>query len=102
MAPATLPRSRTWGRSSVGRALEWHSRGRGFDSLRLHSSFRVGSAVSTPENPTPARILDVGMGFWPAKTLLSAVELELFTTLGDAAMTGSELQRALGVHDRAN
>src|SRR2546422_6266309 len=26
-----------WGRSSVGRALEWHSRGRGFDSLRLHS-----------------------------------------------------------------
>src|SRR6266487_3926785 len=27
----------SWGRSSVGRALEWHSRGRGFDSLRLHS-----------------------------------------------------------------
>src|SRR5437762_1227013 len=27
-----------WGRSSVGRALEWHSRGRGFDSLRLHSA----------------------------------------------------------------
>jgi hypothetical protein len=25
-----------WGRSSVGRALEWHSRGRGFDSHRLH------------------------------------------------------------------
>ena len=25
-----------WGRSSVGRALEWHSRGRGFKSLRLH------------------------------------------------------------------
>ena len=25
-----------WGRSSVGRALEWHSRGQGFDSPRLH------------------------------------------------------------------
>ena len=24
------------GRSSVGRALAWHARGRGFDSLRLH------------------------------------------------------------------
>ncbi len=24
------------GRSSVGRALEWHSRGHGFDSHRLH------------------------------------------------------------------
>ena len=29
-----------WGRSSVGRALEWHSRGRGFDSHRLHHSTR--------------------------------------------------------------
>ena len=27
---------KTWGRSSVGRALEWHSRGRRFDSARLH------------------------------------------------------------------
>ena len=25
-----------WGRSSAGRALEWHSRGRGFDPHRLH------------------------------------------------------------------
>src|SRR5439155_19999805 len=30
-----------WGRSSVGRALEWHSRGRGFDSLRLHLPFNM-------------------------------------------------------------
>ena len=27
-----------WGRSSVGRALAWHARGRGFDPLRLHPS----------------------------------------------------------------
>lgn len=27
---------RTWGCSSFGRALEWHSRGRGFDSPHLH------------------------------------------------------------------
>ncbi len=26
-----------WGRSSVGRALEWHSRGRQFDPDRLHN-----------------------------------------------------------------
>ena len=25
-----------WGRSSAGRALEWHSRGQGFDPPRLH------------------------------------------------------------------
>ena len=44
---------------------------------------------------SPARIMEVGMGFWPAKVLLSAVELGLFTTLGSRAMTGSELQAAL-------
>ena len=27
---------RSWGCSSVGRALEWHSRGQGFDSPQLH------------------------------------------------------------------
>src|SRR4029434_916941 len=28
-----------WGRSSAGRALEWHSRGRRFDPDRLHQIF---------------------------------------------------------------
>ena len=46
--------------------------------------------------------MEVGMAFWPAKVLLSAIELGLFTTLGAKAMTGSELQGALGLHSRAN
>ena len=45
--------------------------------------------------------MDVGMGFWPAKTLLSAVELGLFTTLGAQSMTAGELRSALGLHQRA-
>ena len=54
-------------------------------------------------NPaSPSRIMDVGMGFWPAKTLLSAVELGVFTELGGDGMTGDELQSALGLHPRAN
>src|SRR5689334_8591261 len=51
---------------------------------------------------SPQRIMDVGMGFWPAKTLLSAVEVDLFTVLGTGAMTGDELRVALGLHPRAN
>ena len=43
----------------------------------------------------PSHIMQVGMGFWPSKTLLSAVELELFTQLGDEAMTGEELGERL-------
>jgi SAM-dependent methyltransferase len=51
---------------------------------------------------SPARIMEVGMGFWPAKVLLSAVQLQLFTELGCTAMTGAELQAALRLHPRAN
>ena len=51
---------------------------------------------------SPARIMEVGMAFWPAKVLLSAIELGLFTQLGSASMTGADLQAALGLHQRAN
>lgn len=50
---------------------------------------------------TPARILEVGMGFFPTKTLLSAVELGVFTTLGSSTMTGEELRAALELHERS-
>jgi hypothetical protein len=46
--------------------------------------------------------MEVGLGFWPAKTLLSAVELGLFTKLGSNSMTGRELQEQLGLSARAN
>jgi predicted O-methyltransferase YrrM len=48
----------------------------------------------------PTHILQVGMGFWASKVLLTAVELELFTVLGKRAMTGEELGKALGLHPR--
>ncbi len=51
---------------------------------------------------SPSRILDLGFGFWPAKVLLSAMELQLFTKLGRTSMTGAELQQVLGLHARAN
>jgi hypothetical protein len=31
------------------------------------------------EQPTPEQIMQVGLGFWPSKVLLSAVEMGLFT-----------------------
>lgn len=51
---------------------------------------------------SPARILEVGFGFWGSKTLLAAVELALFTRLRSASLTGRELQQALGLSARAN
>jgi hypothetical protein len=54
-----------------------------------------------PEQVDPAHILQVGMGFWGSKALLSAVELELFTRLGSESMTGAQLTEALSLHPRA-
>ena len=41
---------------------------------------------------SPARIMEVGLAFWPAKVLLSALEVGLFTKLGANSMTGQDLQ----------
>jgi len=30
----------------------------------------------------PSHVMEVGTGFWPSKTLLSAVQLDLFSLLG--------------------
>ena len=49
----------------------------------------------------PSQIMQVGMGFWASKTLLSAVELELFTRLGDQSLTGEEIGEQLDLHPRA-
>ena len=53
------------------------------------------------ERPDPSQIMQVGMGFWASKTLLSAVELELFTHLDGESLTGEELQDRLGLHPRS-
>ena len=48
----------------------------------------------------PSRIMEVGFGFWGSRVLLTAVELEVFTILGDKAMTGGELGKTIGLHPR--
>src|SRR3954468_10948027 len=49
---------------------------------------------------TLEHIMDVGLGFWASKTLLSAIELGLFTELAKGAQTAPELQTRLGLHQR--
>jgi len=52
-------------------------------------------------NPDPGHIMQVGMGFFGSKTLLSAVELGLFTELAKNPMTGVAIAAALGLNARA-
>ncbi len=51
---------------------------------------------------SPEYILSVGTGFIAAKTLLAAVELDVFTALGEAPGTLAELEARLGLHPRAS
>lgn len=48
-----------------------------------------------------SHIMQVGMGFWASKTLLSAVELELFTVLARAPLTAQGIAEALKLNPRA-
>jgi len=49
----------------------------------------------------PSKIMQIGMGFWASKTLLTAVNMELFTQLADGALSGREIKNKLGLHNRS-
>lgn len=50
---------------------------------------------------TPEHIMKLGTGFWASKTLLSAVELGVFSTLAGAPTDLPTLQKKLGLHQRS-
>ncbi|MFA0965055.1 methyltransferase [Roseivirga sp. BDSF3-8] len=50
------------------------------------------------KQPDPSQILQVGLGFWASKTLLSAVKLGLFDYLNDKKITAPVIGGALGIH----
>ncbi len=51
--------------------------------------------------PQPDHILQIGLGFWASKTLLSAVEMELFTEIAKHPADLDTLQGRLGLHPRS-
>jgi hypothetical protein len=60
----------------------------------------VGDGQAPPA-VTPDQILQLGFGFWGSKTLLSAIELGLFSTLVSGPATGEDLRARLGLHTRS-
>jgi hypothetical protein len=50
---------------------------------------------------TPEKIMQLGLGFWGSKTLLSAIELGVFTTLAGRALEVEPLRTEIGIHPRA-
>jgi len=52
--------------------------------------------------PSADQILQVGLGFWASKTLLSAIEMELFTELARHPESLEPLSARLGLHSRSS
>lgn len=56
----------------------------------------------TPQpEPAPDRILQLGFAFWGSKTLLSAIELGVFTELAKGPADSATLTARLGLHPRS-
>jgi hypothetical protein len=54
--------------------------------------------LSTPVTPSPDSIMQIGMGFWASKILLTAVKFDLFSKLSVAKeMRAFEIREALGL-----
>jgi hypothetical protein len=52
------------------------------------------------KQPNMGHIMEVGLGFWASKTLLSAIEMELFTELAKHPEDLESIQGRLGLHTR--
>jgi hypothetical protein len=59
-------------------------------------------AVGQAEQVTPDAIMELGLAFWGSKTLLSAIELGVFSELaGNGGMDADALRERLGLHPRS-
>jgi hypothetical protein len=59
-------------------------------------------AANQPTGVTPDAIMQLGLGFWGSKALLSAVELGVFSELAaDGPVEGDVLRERLGLHPRS-
>ena len=59
-----------------------------------------GNEGGVSSEATPDAILQLGLGFWASKTLLTAVELGLFTTLAQGPLTTKDVMTELGLQPR--
>jgi hypothetical protein len=64
-------------------------------------STRIDVLAEPAERVTPERVMQLGLGFWASKTVLTAVELGLFTELAQGPLDAEELRERLGLHPRS-
>lgn len=68
---------------------------------RGNSATAVSASVQVDNPVTPEGILQLGLGFWASKTMLSAVELGVFTQLSQGPLPAALLAKKLRLHGRS-
>ncbi|MFJ5225039.1 methyltransferase [Streptomyces sp. NPDC088400] len=66
-----------------------------------HAHGTSGTTAPEPTAPEPAALLELGQSYWASKTLLSAVELGLFSLLAGEPAREPEIRERLSLHPRA-
>jgi hypothetical protein len=64
-------------------------------------AIQTSTVSSESKTLSPEGIFQTGLGFWASKTLLSAVELDVFSELAKQPATLEELRQRLSLHPRA-
>ena len=62
---------------------------------------KESSFAPSVAQPDASHIMQVGLGFWASKTLLSAVKLELFTLLDGQPLPAEKIRQQLGLQGQA-
>src|SRR6476661_8377227 len=70
------------------------------ESAMREAAGKQGAGAAAAEQGI-GKIMHVGLGFWSSKTLLSAIELGVFTELARGAQEIEPLRKKLGVHERS-
>jgi SAM-dependent methyltransferase len=73
----------------------------GYERIVEGSLLERTAKAGVPPTPNPEAIFQLGLAFWGSKTLLSAVELGVFTELARGPLDAEELADRLGLHARS-
>ncbi|HEY2472956.1 MAG TPA: methyltransferase [Terracidiphilus sp.] len=68
----------------------------------MSATATASTTTTAPTAPSPDHILQTGLAFWASKTLLSAVEMEVFTELAKGPESLEALTGRLGLHPRSS
>src|SRR3954471_11000697 len=73
---------------------------RGLEALGVLPMQSQQSSQQQSQQLSPEKFIQIGMGFWPAKALMSAVELGVCTELAKGEKTVDQLTNALKLNGR--